>query len=692
MRKVLIALTMLGAAATGGHLAASSATGGKSMKALLAQFEDGSSGDDWPGWGRTYNEQHFSPLAQINDRTVGQLGLSWAMDLGMGNAASQPVEVGGTIYMATGMSIVRAVDARTGRLLWTYDPDVGSHGGKEMRQQWGTRGVGWWNGKVYVGTVDGRLIAIDAKNGKPVWSVQTTAKGGGQFITGAPRFFKGKVIIGQGGSDSTLNRGYVTAYDAETGKQAWRFYIVPGDPAKPFENKAMEMAAKTWTGEWWRWGGGGSPWNAITYDAELNQVLIGTGNGYPWNQHLRSPGGGDNLFLCSIVALDADTGEYKWHYQINPGDSWDYNAAMGNALTELRIDGKLHKVLMTAPKNGFFYVIDRTNGKLISAEKIARVTWASRIDTATGRPVEVEGARYPDGKSFTVWPSSRGAHSWSPMAYSPQSGLVYIPKIEHGLTFDDRGITMDNWRPFGANLTPDLDDPLDNTSALLAWDPVAQKKVWEVKYKGGWTGGALATAGNLVFQGHIDGRFAAYQADTGKELWRFAAQAGILSAPISYRLDGKQYISLMVGVGGSAATESTSHAGITMDGRTQKNRLMTFVLGGSAKLPPAPPPFVVKPPADPTYKEDKAEAEKGYGVYARNCLSCHGLEAIAAGWAPDLRGSELAQSPEAFAAIVRDGGLIATGMPKFEELSEADLAAMRQYLRSRAADLRAGRK
>jgi quinohemoprotein ethanol dehydrogenase len=689
MRKTIIALGLLATAAAGGFAATSVPPGGGKMAALIAQLDDNASGDDWPGTGRTYDEQFYSPLAQVNDRNVGQLGLAWSVDLGFGNTSTQPVEVDGVVYFSTGMSVVRAVDVRSGKLLWTFDPEVGKYGGKEMRQQWGTRGIAWWNGKVYTGTVDGRLIAIDAKTGKAVWSVKTTLPG--QFITGAPRVFKDKVIIGQGGSDSTLNRGYVTAYDAETGKQLWRFYVVPGNPAVDTD-ETTKLAAKTWTGEWWRWGGGGSPWNAMTYDAELNQVLIGTGNGYPWNQHLRSPGGGDNLFLCSIVAVDADTGAYKWHYQINPGDSWDYNAAMGNALADVRIDGKVRKVLMTAPKNGFFYVIDRTDGKLISAEKIAKVTWATRIDVKTGRPVEVEGARYPDGKDFEIWPSSRGAHSWMPMSYSPKSGLVYIPKIEHGLIFNDRGINMDNWRPFGANLAFPDKDPLDNSSSLLAWDPIGQKKVWEIPYKGGWTGGALSTAGNLVFQGHIDGRLVAYAADSGKELWRFPAQAAILAAPISYRVDGKQYVSVMVGLGGSAATESTSHAGITIDGRTQKNRILTFVLGGKAKLPPAPPPYVVKPVDDPDYKPDPALAAKGEAVYNRNCLNCHGLDTIAAGWAPDLRGSAVPQSAEAFNAIVRDGGLVATGMPRFDDLPEKDIDAVRQYLRSREADLRAGKK
>ncbi len=336
---------------------------------------DGNHGDDWPGYGRTFGEQHFSPLTEINAGNVSRLNLAWSMDLGPGNPATQPVEVGGVLYFSSGMSIVHAIDVRTGKLLWRHDTDVASRSPealKGMRVTWGNRGIAWWNGKVYTGTVDGRLIALDAKTGNEVWSVQTTTPGDGRFITGAPRAFDGKIVIGQGGGDTTPTRAYATAYDAETGKQIWRFFIVPGDPSKGFENKAMAMAAKTWTGEWWKLGGGGHPWNAFAYDRETNTILIGTGNGYPWNQKVRSPGGGDNLFLCSMVAVDADTGQYKWHYQYNPGESWDYNAAMDIELADLTIDGKPRKVVMSAPKNGFLYVIDRTNGQLISAEKIAR--------------------------------------------------------------------------------------------------------------------------------------------------------------------------------------------------------------------------------------------------------------------------------------------------------------------------------
>jgi len=350
-----------------------------------ARLADNSSGNDWAGYGRTYGEQHFSPLNQISAQTVDRLGLAWFMDLPAGNTATIPVEVDGVLYLSYGLGVVRAVDVRTGKQLWEHDTKAGERAGQRLRQGWGIRGVGYWNGKVYTGTPDGRLVALDAKTGTQVWSVQT-CDDDGRFITGAPRLFDGKVIIGHGGADSASIRAYVTTFDAETGRQLWRFFIVPGDPAKGFEDKTQEMAAKTWSGEWWKYGGGGTAWNSFTYDAETDTILIGTGNGAPWNQKIRSAGKGDNLFLCSIVALDAKTGAYKWHYQVNPGETWDYNAAMDIQLADLKIAGQMRKVAITAPKNGFFYVIDRTNGKLISASPFAKVTWATRIDIKTGAP------------------------------------------------------------------------------------------------------------------------------------------------------------------------------------------------------------------------------------------------------------------------------------------------------------------
>jgi len=686
----LIAASLLALAACGRSRDSTPGRGGEASDKLL---RDDAGGDDWPGYGRTYGEQHFSPLGEINDSNVAKLGLAWSMDLPPGNAATQPLEVGGTLYFATGMSIVHAVDAATGKLIWQYDPKIAEHAGHEMRTSWGIRGIGWWNGKVYTGTVDGRLVALDAKTGRLVWSVRTTPKGSGLFITGAPRAFAGKIVIGQGGGDTTNNRGYATAYDAETGKQLWRFYIVPGDPKKGFETPAMAMAAKTWTGEWWKWGGGGEPWNGFTYDPETDTLLIGTGNGFPHNRRARSPGGGDNLFLCSIVAVDAKTGQYKWHYQYNPGETWDYNSTMDMELADLTIGGAPRKVVLHAPKNGFLYVIDRTNGKLISAGRIARVTWASGIDMKTGRPIEVPGARYPKGAPFELWPTTSGAHSWMPMAYSPMAKLVYIPKIEQGGVFSDSVEDLKGWKngDFGpGRRTAPSKSPLNNRTALLAWDPVTQQQRWKVDTVGGWNGGVLATAGNLVFQGQLNGQFSAYAGDSGRTLWRFAAQAGILGAPISYRIGGKQYVTVLAGVGTSAAYNPDSHGGIVFDYRSQKRRVLTFVLDGKANLPPAPPPFVLKPAADADYRPDPALATKGWLLYAKNCQACHGPDAISGGAAPDLRGSAVAQSAEAFDGIVRGGDLVAAGMPRFDEKSDEELAAIRQYLRSRAADLRRG--
>jgi quinohemoprotein ethanol dehydrogenase len=409
--------------------------------------------------------------------------------------------------------------------LWKYDPKVT---GYKMRLAWGSRGMAFWKGKIYAGTQDGRLFAVDATSGKLVWETQTTEPADVRYITGAPRVFNGKVVIGHGGADMGPTRGYVTAYDANTGKQLWRFYVVPGDPAKGFENKAMQMAAKTWRGEWWKFGGGGTVWNSMTYDPEFNRLYLGTGNGDPWNQKIRSPGGGDNLFLCSIVALDADTGEYLWHYQTNPGETWDFNSTMDIVLATLSINGAPRKVLMHAPKNGFFYVIDRENGKLISAQKFAKVTWAERVDLESGRPVEVPGSRYESGEAL-IWPGSFGAHNWQPMSYSPDTGLVYIPARDLPTYYNDRGVNLESWKPTpldalgvrpGFTATQGSGDvaPDTGTGFLLAWDPVRQKEVWRQSDAGVTNGGALSTHGGLVFQGLADGQFVAYDAVSGAAL------------------------------------------------------------------------------------------------------------------------------------------------------------------------------
>lgn len=657
-----------------------------------ARLRDGGNGIDWTAYGGTYGEQHFSPLAQINAQNISHLGLAWSIDLPPGNSVSEPLEIDGILYFVTGYGLVHAAEAKTGRLLWQYDPETYKLAGPKLRPAWGSRGLAWWHGKIYVGTQDGRLIAIDAHSGMPVWTVMTVSPVDMNYITGAPRILDGKVIIGFGGADVGPARGYVSTYDAETGKLLWRWYTVPGNPAKGFENKAMEMAAKTWAGEWWKYGGGGTVWNAMSYDPETNTVFIGVGNGSPWNHKARSAGTGDNLFLCSVVALDANTGTYKWHYQINPGESWDYTATNDMEFADLDIGGRMHKVLMTAPKNGFFYVIDRVTGKLLSAEPIAKVNWATKIDLKTGRPVEVPAARYPNGTTFVIWPAGFGAHNWYPMAFSPQTKLAYIPITERGQAWTDWEVENDRWRRDSPISTAQgaatsyftgQGDPLYGTSRLDAWDPITQKRVWSQATPGIESGGVMATAGNLVFQGLLDGRFVAYAADTGKLLWSLQTNAPMLAPPISYSIDGRQYIAVQTGVGGSGAMMGRELAPFAVDYRNQARRVLTFVLDGRGTLP-QPTRITLKPVDDPDYQVNEAEAKRGERTYGIRCVPCHGVNAVAGGAAPDLRTSSISLSADSFRRVVKDGALLPAGMPRFQELSDSDLADIRQYIRVQA--------
>jgi quinohemoprotein ethanol dehydrogenase len=649
------------------------------------QFSDGSDGKNWAAPGRTFGEQHFSPLGEINADNVSKLGLVWSLDLPTSNSATQPLEVDGVLYFATGYSVIHAVEATSGKELWSYDPEVAQAAGKKLRLAWGSRGIAWWNGKIYTGALDGRLIAIDAATGKPVWSAMTVDKDDGRYITGAPRVFDGKVIIGHGGADVAAIRGYVTTYDCETGRQLWRFYVVPGNPADGFENKAMEMAAKTWSGEWWKYGGGGTVWNAMSYDPETDTVFLGTGNGAPWNRKIRSQGKGDNLFLASIVALDAKTGSYKWHYQINPGESWDYNADMDMEFADLTIGGKPRKVLITAPKNGFLYVIDRQTGQFISAEPYVGVTWASGIDPSTGRPVDAPNSRYETGP-FRLAPGPVGAHSWLPMAFSPKTGLVYIPALEQDAVYSDSGFALTDWqRPpgFSFNGGVGVEMGKESSSALIAWNPVTQKQAWRIPVPSIVSGGVVATAGNLVFQGSIDGGFNAYDASNGNRLWTFAAKAPVMAPPITYSANGQQYVTVLSGAGTSLVLIGDALEKYGISYRDQKRRVLTFALGGSAVLPDAPP-FHFTATADPDYRPDPQAAQRGWGIYAGTCLMCHGKEGRSAGNAPDLRASPAITSDAAFEAIVAGGALVPKGMPRFDDMSKQTRDDIRQYLRSLA--------
>jgi len=633
--------------------------------------------ENWASSGRTSGDQNYSPLSQINTGNVRNLALAWSYDLEPGNSVTAPVAFNGVLYTATGYSVVTALDAKTGRELWRYDPHTARAAGIKLSYAWGSRGLAYDNGRIFVGTQDGRLIALDARTGAVAWTMQTTEPGDNRYITGPPRTFNGKVVIGHGGADVPGGaRGYVTCYDQATGAQVWRFYTVPGNPADGFENPAMEMAAATWAGEWWRQGGGGTVWNAMTYDSDLNTLIIGTGNGSPWDRKLRSEDTGDNLFLASLVALDADTGEYKWHYQVNPGESWDYNAAMDIQLADLRIDGEDRRVLLHAPKNGFFYVIDRTNGAFISAEPYVRVTWASRIDPQTGRPVENPDARYRNGQSFELWPGPPGAHNWLPMAFSPRTGLVYIPAAERPAIISDTAVDAAPLLP-GAHM-----------SRLVAWDPVAQQERWRVDTPGIAGGGVIATGGGLLFQGQIDHRFNAYDARSGDRLWSFDAGAPAVAPPITYEVDGVQYVTVLTGYGVSAGIYATLNPAYRVDYRTMPRRVLTFAIGGNATLPPAIEPEPLVAPHDPSFVADPARAARGRAMFNGVCLMCHGVDAVAGGAAPDLRISATLRDRALYDQIVMDGVLVEQGMPAFAgALPPAMVEDMRFYLRTRAQEL-----
>ena len=661
----------------------------------MANDQDGT---NWAAFGRTWSEQRFSPLTQVNASNVSQLKPDWFLDLPDDRAlVSTPLVANGVLYFVGSLNVVRAVDATTGAIRWRYDPQVMAKAGNRVRAGWdGSRGIALWGGKVFVATWDGRLIALDAANGSELWSVMTIDSTRAMYITGAPKVFKGKVLIGNGGTENGATRGYVTAYQAETGAMAWRFYIVPGNPADGFENEAMRMAAPTWTGEWWKFGGGGNAWHGFTYDAELDQLYIGTGNGAPWNRKIRSPGGGDNLFLSSVVALDPDDGRYLWHYQTTPGESWDYNSNMDIILADLRVNGRDVKAILHAPKNGFFYVIDRRSGKLVSAEPYVDVTWATKVDIATGRPVEAAGIRYEQGPA-RIAPSALGGHNWHAMSYNPGTGLVYIPSIHMGMTYSDAGISIPQWR------SPDWKEDLpgdatgvgtaiyltrrDGVAATLqAWDPVAQERVWEVKLPGLWNPGTLTTAGNLVFQGRADGNLVAYDAKTGDERWRVSLGLGITAPPITYAVNGRQYVALLVGWGGLLpAIGGGPVAAHGWPYGEQKRRLVAFSLQGTATLPPQPPPRVPVPINAPEFTVDTAKATRGGRVFGARCTMCHGPGAIAAGQAPDLRASAVVLSAEAFAAVVGSGALLSRGMPRYAEFSEARLEELRHYIRRQAS-------
>ena len=647
---------------------------------------------EWLSHGRTYSEQRFSPLDKVSAANVAELGLAWSFDLGVSRGIeATPIVHDGVMYVTGSWNVVHALDARTGAKLWSFDPEVDRSRAAIMCCDIVNRGVAIWGGNIYTGTIDGRLIALDARTGAKIWDVQTTDNSKPYSITGAPRVVKGKVLIGNGGAELGV-RGYLSAYDAATGAMAWRFYTVPGNPADGFENAAMQDAAKTWTGEWWKLGGGGTVWDSMAYDPDLDLLYIGVGNGSPWNQRLRSPGGGDNLFLSSIVALRPDTGDYVWHYQTTPGETWDYTATQHIILADLEIDGAPRKALMQAPKNGFFYVLDRATGELISANNFVPVNWAAGVDMKTGRPIENPQARWPGKAPYLQMPGPLGAHNWHPMSFSPRTGLVYIPAQQIPFVYGDQEFTekKGGWNTGADFLLGTLPDDEATAKALramlqgrlIAWDPIKQEARWSVGHFGPWNGGVLSTAGGLVFQGASDPHFAAYDAATGAELWKFFTQTGVVAAPISYEIDGEQYVSVATGWGGAYALLV---GGVVPTGSEAKvGRVLTFKLGAKGALPAV---AIAEPPKAPPPASSAAPETilAGRKAFMENCAVCHGDRAMSSGLIPNLRHSPLLGDAQLWNSVVREGARAALGMGNFSAVIDAQTAeAIRAYVISEA--------
>ena len=654
----------------------------------------------WMTYGGTYSEQRFSALKKIDTSNVKTLGLQWFANYDTNqNQHGSPLYVDGVLYVSTARNVVHAYDAKSGKELWKYNPMIQ---GERLRYNLGlvNRGIAAWNGKIIMGTLDARLVAIDARTGKEAWSTDTVPASLGlgdmanrYSITMAPRVARGKVFIGASGGEFGV-RGWIAAFDAETGKEVWRFWNVPGDPAKGFENSKLAEAAKTWSGEWWKNGGGGTVWDAAVYDPETDLLYFGTGNGAPWNQRVRDVKGGDNLFVASIIAVRADTGEYVWHYQQAPGDAWDYDAVSPMMTADLDFGGEKKHVLLQPSKNGFFYVFEAVTGKLLSADPFTVVNWATGIDMKTGRPIEVPAARY-EKEPWNLAPGVQGGHSWHPNAFSPETGLVYVPTWEAYSTMVNPSPTdaprvggagggFNLGIAFGARVDPKTLKPNANqgvTGRLKAWDPVARKVVWESEVFPAHlnTSGALATAGNLVFMGNGNSKHLfAWNAKTGEKLWSFDAKTAVFAAPITYELDGVQYVAASVGGVAQGNYFAPTYA-----------RMLVFAIGGKAVLPePAPytPPTLNPPPST-------AAAEviaRGGEVYAQFCSVCHGVNGMQARTSfPNLTVTPLLHSQLGFDDVVLKGSRADKGMGSFaKDLKPEDAAAVREFIIARANDIK----
>lgn len=657
---------------------------------------------NWLAHGRNYGEDRYSPLKDISLANVKDLGVAWEFETGtVRGLEASPIVSDGIMFVSGNWGQVWALDAKTGKQLWHYDPEVPGEWARFACCDIVNRGVAVWKGAVFVATLDGRLVKLDADTGKPIWDINTIDRARPYTITAAVRIVKDMVLVGNGGAELGV-RGYVTAYDSKTGRQLWRFYTIPGEPNR-MESPAIEKARETWTTEegkppYWELGGGGTVWDSMAYDPELDLLYIGVGNGSPWNRYWRSPGGGDNLYLSSIVALKPDTGEYVWHYQTTPGDTWDFTATQHMILTDLTIDGKLRKVLMQAPKNGFFYVLDRTTGELISAEAYTAINWATGVDKATGRPIE-NPAVYYENQSSVVIPAQVGGHNWQPMAFNRDTGLVYIPTIDAAAIYvqDERVYKPGLWNTGldFAKVTQSILDLVASGSPpppprgfLRAWDPVAQKERWSVPMAGAWNGGVLTTGGGLVFTGGMDGFLRAFDAEKGDEVWSIDLKTGVLAPPVTFKVNGEQYVAVAAGWGGAWGLVNLKdpNAAAVKYG-TNAGRIFAFKIGGYKDVKPMPrlrEPMSAEPPAEAATPET---IEAGFRLYHQTCVMCHGFFAESTGVIPDLRMSN-ADVWGQYQDIVIGGALKGNGMASFaDRYSPEEVEQIRAYILSEAHKL-----
>ena len=667
--------------------------------------------DNWLTTGRDQEGTYYSPLTRINSKNVRTLGFAWQYDLGTyrGQEAT-PVVVDGVMYTSGTWGYVYAVDAATGREVWRYDPEATHLAARHPCCDLVNRGVAVWKGKVYVGSVDGRLHAIDAATGKRVWVSDTIIDHSMPYSsTGAPQIAGNVVVIGNSGGDMGFGgvRGYVSAYDLATGAFKWRVFTVPPISGHGYETPQIAAADRTWDSPRDpKFKLGGTAWDGFAYDPALDLVYFGTGNAAPYDPRQVGPSNLDLLYTASILAVHADSGQLAWHYQTTPHDKWDFDSVQKLVMAELVVGGQPRKVIMQACKNGFFYVLDRKSGELLSAESYTYVNWASGVDLKTGRPILASQGNWLK-KPVNVYPSWAGGHTWHPMSFSLATHLVYIPVLDvpniwvdmphngGALKYLDGFFTANGIMPdesYDANDLRHLFGPLPDLQSLTAtrkeklvreliraWDPVANKVVWEHETSTGvrgYDGGVMSTAGNLVFQGRGSGELWVYAADTGKVLKVIPTGSHIMAAPATYTVNGEQFVAVQAGYGGAAITVGSIPASSAALKYQNVNRIVAFKLDGPAVPTPAlrVEPTFEKPPAQTAGSESIAAGEI---KFVQECSRCHVLGLSVT---PDLRKLSPAVHA-AFKDIVLRGAVAPTGMERFDDvLTEKDVENIHAYL------------